>query len=286
MTTSPPPADDPAKVLTVAGLTVPFLSWAESNLAPSTLAVRRRYLGWFCEHFGPRVALDIRVIDIYQWLDSHDWNRSTRSLAIAAVRRLFSWSWDAGLLDSNPIARIKRPGYARRERCPTAEEVALILAHLRSDAKGLAECLLETGARPGELIRATFANVKDDRIELAAHKTGRKTGRKRIIFLTPRAIEIVKESANQRTGLIFTDHRGTAWTTTNLNHRFTLARAKAGLSWSCSAYHLRHYYATQALVRGVPIAILATLLGTSVKIIESNYSHLSERHDELRRWVG
>ena len=40
---------------------------------------------------------------------------------------------------------------------------------------------------------------------------------------------------------------------------------------------IRHQYITDALTRGVSIAIIAEMTGTSPAMIAKNYSHLSEK---------
>jgi integrase len=42
-----------------------------------------------------------------------------------------------------------------------------------------------------------------------------------------------------------------------------------------SLYSLRHYYATQRLLEGIPIHDLAEQMGTSVLMITKHYSHLT-----------
>ncbi len=51
-----------------------------------------------------------------------------------------------------------------------------------------------------------------------------------------------------------------------------LARAPDGMSYSL--YDLRHHYITKALLRGIPIALVATNTMTSVQMIERHYNHL------------
>ena len=51
-----------------------------------------------------------------------------------------------------------------------------------------------------------------------------------------------------------------------------LERAPDGGSYSL--YDLRHHYITKALLRGVPIALVATNTMTSVQMIERHYNHL------------
>jgi len=56
------------------------------------------------------------------------------------------------------------------------------------------------------------------------------------------------------------------------------ARKKAGLGDDLMvAYAVRHQYITDALARGVPIAIIAEMCGTSPEMIDRVYSHISEK---------
>jgi len=57
---------------------------------------------------------------------------------------------------------------------------------------------------------------------------------------------------------------------------------KAG--WSdrpAVAYAIRHQYITDALARGVPVALVAEMTGTSAEMIARVYSHISEKKSLL-----
>ena len=47
-------------------------------------------------------------------------------------------------------------------------------------------------------------------------------------------------------------------------------------------YSYRHTYITDALERGVDVATVAELVGTSVETIQRHYGHLSTRHNHLK----
>jgi site-specific recombinase XerD len=57
------------------------------------------------------------------------------------------------------------------------------------------------------------------------------------------------------------------------------ARKKAGLQESQPVvpYDLRHQYITDALAKGVAIAVVAEICGTSAEMVAKVYSHISEK---------
>ncbi|MFU7558762.1 hypothetical protein ACMFWY_08780 [Roseiconus sp. JC912] len=57
---------------------------------------------------------------------------------------------------------------------------------------------------------------------------------------------------------------------------------KLDIDPSLVPYSYRHTYITDCLERGVDIATVAELVGTSVQMIERHCGHLSKRHDHLR----
>ena len=49
-----------------------------------------------------------------------------------------------------------------------------------------------------------------------------------------------------------------------------------------TAYAVRHGFITDALARGVPVAVVAELCGMSIQTIERHYNHINVKHDLLR----
>jgi integrase len=134
---------------------------------------------------------------------------------------------------------------------------------------------------------------------ITRHKTKKKTGKVRVVFLTPVMQELTKKLVRRYpTGPLFRTFRGKksaqnkgnrsvvgekqAWTRNGIRCRFKRLRAKLGLK-EVVAYTYRHTYITDALCRGVPAAVVAELVGTSVQMIEKHYGHLSVKGDMLRQ---
>ena len=84
----------------------------------------------------------------------------------------------------------------RRDRLPTAFETDTVLAQASPPFRLIYAALRQCGARPGELCRATIADV--DRvgrlITLKEHKTARKTGQPRRIPIGRKLAELLDQA--------------------------------------------------------------------------------------------
>ena len=75
---------------------------------------------------------------------------------------------------------------------------------------------------------------------------------------------------------IFTDATGAAWDRFTWRDAVNAAVAVAGLPVEASAYTLRHSLLTRLVEAGKPLAVVASIAGTSVAQIEASYFHLSD----------
>jgi integrase len=115
------------------------------------------------------------------------------------------------------------------------------------------------------------------------HKSGKKTGKPRVIFLTPTTKAICKRLVGQHpSGPIFRTSKGNPWTKNSLNCRFRRLRIKYPALKGVTAYTMRHTYGTNALERGVPLAAVAELMGhSSTEMLERVYGHLNQKGEFL-----
>src|SRR4029077_20198190 len=108
--------------------------------------------------------------------------------------------------------------------------------------------LRRCGARPGELCRATIADV--DRINrvitLKEHKTARKTGKPRRIPIGRKFGELLDQAIGNRTeGPVFLSPRGKQWKVANLSRTYSRQRDDAGLPKDLVLYLARHECGTK-----------------------------------------
>ena len=266
-----------------------FLDHVERDRAAATYEWYRRFLKPFTDRNGSIVAAEVRPLHVSRLIaDNPGWGPSARWGLITAVKRAFRWAWTEGYLASNALARVERPAAGRRETFLDDGKVrAIIGAYPAGDPfRELLTILRETGCRPGEASRVTSADL-----DLAAgvwvlsrHKTAAKTGRPRVVYLNPTALELCRKlAARNRTGPLFRNEDGAPWTRNAMACRFARLRKRLGLGPEATAYALRHGFVTGALERGVPIATVAELVGhADTQMVCRHYSHLAERREHLR----
>lgn len=271
-----------------------FMDHTERHMAATTYTYYKQHLEKFRAHVGPDYpASEVRPQHVTEWLSSTTWGDTTRAGAISAVKRLFSWARQQRLLPTDELADLQKPTARRREKILTPDQALAILTHegsrhrnpLNETAwKDLITFLHETGCRPSEAM-AVEASMVDlqARTVVMASKTTRRTGRHRVIYLTPLSAEIVSRLGTSRpVGPIFLNTRGRPWTRKSMADRFARLRIKLGIGSEATAESFRHLFVTDALERSVPIATVSELVGhTSTAMVSRHYSRLSDRHAHL-----
>jgi integrase len=203
------------------------------------------------------------------------WNPTTQAGYLIALRGCLRWATKTRLLAENPIPHISIPRSVSRQDALTEAQVESLIKH-GGRLKDLLWCMSVTGARPGELIKATVeqCDVDGTAIRLRESKVGR-----RIIYL-PKDCRKKMASIRKRrkSGPLFPAPKGGHWTQTKFFEEFRAAKEKSKLPEWASAYTLRHTWITQRL-RGekkLTMDDVAALAGTSVNMIERTYKHLSD----------
>jgi integrase len=211
--------------------------------------------------------------------------------AICAVKRAFQWGVQEGFLDFSPIVALKKPPRNRRETILTPEHGKTILAEASDECfSDFLNLNRETGARPNEIRTAESRHVDVKKclwvFPPEDHKTGSKTGRPRIVYLTPKAWAVTKRLlAADSGGPLCRNSKGVPWTASAIRCRFRRLRKRlAGkVPADLCAYVFRHTFATEALERGVDAVSLAELLGhRDTSMISNVYQHLDQKIEHLR----
>jgi integrase len=288
-------AQDPVLVPEPAALKVChvcdlFLVHAEKHNEPKTFAWYKKYLQAFNDLFGTLGCLEVKPIHVTRWLEAHPkWTTSGRC-AVIALKRAYNWCEEQGLIPSNPLKKVRKPPAVRRDRILTPAERQEIFDAIRDrEFREFVLALQETGCRPGEVARVTAANVDlDNGVWIFnQHKTKKKTGKPRVIYLTPTMIDLTRRLMLEfPNGPLF---RGPArcgrkaYTGNAIRCRFRRLRKKLPHLKGVIAYTFRHSYITDALERGVSVASVAELAGhTDLRMIQDHYGHLSEKKAHLQ----
>jgi integrase len=246
------------------------------------------YLQSFCDKYGHVKVGELIPHHITTWLNDHPgWNGSRRC-AVVSVKRAFAWAEGEGLIDESPFRKVKKDAVNRRDRLLTTEEREKIFDAIRDRPfKDFVFAMQETGCRPSEIARLTAADVNlDDGLwVIQLHKSRKKTGKPRVVYLTPAMAELTARLVEAHpSGPLFRGPRGKRGFSRNaIRCRFRNLRRKLPGLRAFISYTYRHTYITDALEQGVPAATVAELVGhNDIKMIEQHYSHLSQKVRHLR----
>jgi integrase len=211
-------------------------------------------------------------------------------MAIALLRTIFNWAVRQGLVKVNPCANVRTgTGVSRETILEDAADYARLFQTLdameserriRAPAADAIRLIALTGCRRGEAagLRWCHVDLKQGRIVLPSesHKTGRKTGKPRIIVLPAVAQAIV---ARQRNGspedFVFAPSRGNG--ALALSKVWRKVRAEAKLPEGIGLHGLRHSIASHMAMSGAQAAEIMTALGHSQLSTAQRYVHWAEK---------
>lgn len=273
-----------------------FFTWAINQVKNGDLELNTlENYAWYADQFEKRSGM-LRISElapkhVTDWIASNPtWGPSAQRHAIITVNRIANWSLSERRITENPFRGIKKPSGKRREELIPSEMHELMVRTAGSQ-KGSGKidrqfrlvlvALRHCGGRPQDVANVRIEHCSDDRWTVHEHKTKRHTGRPRIVYLSPCLQTITKMlSWNRSSGPLFRGRRGSL-TTNAIGCRIKRLREELGIS-DVVAYSYRHTYITDAMQRGVDIATVAELVGTSVSMIQRHYGHLERKGDHLR----
>lgn len=264
-----------------------FLQHSREEHTADTAKWHANLLTPFMAMFGNVRISRLRKKHVRQWLAAKGYNPTSANRAVGALKRAFNWAVEEEHIPRNPIAHVRKPKSLVRERTLTADERDLILASVRGAAfRRFVNAMTLTGCRPGEIARVTAADFDPEAglWVLAKHKTSKKTGRPRLVYLSPEALALTRDlAARHPTGPLFLNSRGRPWTRNAVRIRFRNLRAKFPQLKGVVAYTYRSSFATDALEGGVPDASVAALLGhTTTATLHRFYNRLAGRVGHLK----
>jgi integrase len=235
----------------------------------------------FCREFNARALASLTPLEIDEHLAAAGagMSDSTRHHDVVALQRLQKFALEHKLLDKPVIGKLEKPRVGRPDRVPTAAETEAILAKASPSFRLIYSALRQCGARPGELCRATIADV--DRINrvitLKEHKTARKAGQPRRIPIGRKLGDLLDQAIGTRTeGPVFLSPAGKAWRVANLSRTYSRLRDEAGLPRDLVLYLARHECGTKVR-RQKGIEFARRLLGHANISTTQRYMHLDDR---------
>lgn len=264
-----------ASVHTVYGLTQVYLDWVEVNRSAGTYDNHKRCLKSFIESIGKTLKVaELRNHHVTKWVDSQEWNSTTKNDNISTVFRVINWAIEQGYINSSPLRKMKKPKRTRREVHYTDEQWALIKSHIKTrQFADFLDFIWATGCRPKEArnLEARHVDMTNDFILIPAAEA--KGGIPRVIYMTPESKQVLQRVWKD-SGKLFVNARGNAWTRDAIKCHLTRVSDKVGFRVIC--YGARHSYATRGIKNGVDTTVLSALMGhRDASMVAKVYAHIA-----------
>jgi integrase len=259
----------------------------EKAVEIDTFNFYKKYLQSFCDLHGTVRASELKPLHVTEWLDAHPGWKASRRHAIIAVKRCFKWAEEEGVIDRDPFRAVKKPAVGRRDRILSPAEKKEILETIKDRPfREFVFALYETGCRPSEVARVAAENFDEAKgvWVFDKHKTRKRTGKPRVVYLTPAMVGLTKELAKKYpTGPLFRGNRNKKGFTRNgIRCRFRRLRAKLPHLNAVVSYTARHTYCTEALANGVGVMDVAELMGhQGTSMVEAHYAHLDQKTQHM-----
>jgi len=270
-----------------------FLEAQSGLLTESTIRAYRERLEVFAKFASQKPITALVCKSFLGHLLKSGRGRRTAAAYYSTVQALFAWLIDAGLVDANPVPKLKRFAIPVVERQPiTDDEITKLLAQARADGRRdwvyAILCAWETGLRLGDVATLRWHEVSI--VECVIRRVPIKTQRFGKVVEIPISLELVQAMRDTPPCLegdqsfvcpnmaqlhAYDSHK-------TISAQFIKLSRKAGVNKSLHC--VRHGRISHLLNKGVPIAVVRSLTGQSLKVLQG-YSH-SASLDEKRAAVA
>jgi integrase len=305
------PGDDR---ITVAQLVELWLKHRKGQVAPATLAnyrsVAEVHVIGNDEHppsaVGRKQVSKLTALDVSNLLLAKGETHSPRTVKLVRtiLGAAIGWAEQQGLVPRNVVKYTEGPRQRQStHRAMTEEQAKAVLAASRGTRWEAAFALmLSLGLRPGECLGLCWSDVDLNGLTLTVRHSLKRDGTvgevkndgsRRQLTLPARLVPLLKSrkaaQAKERlkaaeywqdgSGLVFTTEVGMPVSDRNLaqrDFREICAKAKVG-EWHL--HECRHTAATLMLTNGLPIEVVAKVLGhADIRMTANVYAHLLPRH--------
>ena len=285
----------------------------ERNASPHTIKAYATDLAQFAEYVGPQDWRDIDHLMIRGYLSSlyeRRLSKTSVARALAALRSLYRWLAQEGVVEQNPAALVATPKLPKKlPRVPTIEELNTVLDSQMPDScafperdRVILELLYGCGIRNSELIGINLDDIHWSQEVILVRGKGRK---ERYVPFGDSAAEAVRNylprrqavlqgpkspSKRRRKGIItnvislrnqqplLLSLRGTRLTTRSVGRIVKRIAVANGLSPDVHPHTLRHAFGTHMLEEGADLRAIQEMLGHERLATTQRYTQLTVKH--------
>ena len=190
-----------------------------------------------------------------------------------------------GIVSKNPASKIQKNTRRKMNRFLSAEEIQRLNQALDQWEKDnpqdvqktdIVRLLMLTGCRYGEILHLKWCEVLGDTL----HLTDAKTGPRRVFLnITAQAL-IARQPQKQGSGWVFPSPRDPGKPRGRVDNFWYSIRRRVRIE-DVRLHDLRHTVASQAVLQGIPLPVVARLLGHSRATMTLRvYSHVADNEVE------
>ncbi len=250
--------------------------WLHGKSANTTDGYRR-YAERFFRHIGNKPLSECTLMDIQMWSITLGGSNNSKRVAVGAIKSLFSFAKELGVISSNLGILVKPPTAKNRlaERILTESEVQLVINSTKNGRdRAIIRLLYFAGLRVSELCALKWRDLKSrgDGGQLTVFGKGDKTRTVLVGKSIWREINELKGNSH-KDDPVFVSAKGGHLCRSMVFHIVKNAAKRAGLEGNVSPHWLRHSHASHSLDRGAPIHLLQKTLGHSSVAITEMYLH-------------
>ena len=260
----------------------PWMSGHSSRWKPATLKhVESLLRSQLLPAFGHLRVDRIAPAGVQAWFDRSSVTApGNANKGLALLRRIMNHAVSGGVVSRNPVKRTTMNPRPRLTRFLSAEEIVRL-------HEALDECVAErpayerqadiirlliyTGCRKSEIKNLKWSEVDGDTLRLADSKTGPRT-----VHLSANARAVIDRQRGGDGAFVFPSPVNPDRPYGPDLRLWTRVRDRAGLS-GVRLHDTRHTFASQAVMNGVPLPVVARLLGHRQLRMTMRYAHAGDR---------
>ena len=268
----------------------------ERNASPHTIKAYAGDLANFAAYSGSRGWKQLDHIAIRGFLSQlyeKGLGKTSVARSLAAVRSLYRWLAQAGVVEQNPAKLVATPKLPRKlPRVPTIEEMNSVLdgempetAAFPERDRLMLELLYGCGIRNSEL---TGINLEDIRLSAEAiliRGKGKKeryvpfggSAKSALAAYLPARLSVLAATRKSTPALLI-NRRGGRLTTRSVGRIIKTIAVSRGLSPDVHPHTLRHAFGTHMLEEGADLRAIQELLGHERLATTQRYTQLSMKH--------
>jgi len=271
-------------------------SLRERNVSAHTIKAYTGDLKIFAEYVGSRKFEEIDHVTVRGFLSSlyeKGLGKTSVARALAAVRSLYRWLAQEGMVEQNPAALVSTPKLPKKlPRVPTVEEMNSVLdgnmpeiASFPERDRLMLELLYGCGIRNSELVGINIDDVRMSAEAILIRGKGKKEryvpfgdAVKSALAKYLPARQLVLSEFRKNTPALLVNQRGGRLTTRSVGRIIKKIAIAKGLSADVHPHTLRHAFGTHMLEEGADLRAIQEMLGHERLSTTQRYTQLSMKH--------